>query len=219
MNQAFHSNDFFAWGCGLFLFNVLLWERDFHQSSFDLNKEEVACFPIMPKVTVFDRERISHGPTSLKIVVLVLVATFVQILHLFHEVLVLFIELHRIHEEFWKSRKSLWMSLKVSESLWNSQKVSESLLKVSESLWKSLKVSESLLKVSESLLMNLTVMHSKPVLSLFVFSDSCTKWRKWSVLGTKRLYSFKCHVCRQLFLQDLLPKIWRAWKCTWQSSL
>ena len=61
----------------------------------------------MPKVTVFDRERISHGPTSLKIVVLVivlvvlvLVATFVQILHLFHEVLVLFIELHRIHEEF-----------------------------------------------------------------------------------------------------------------------
>ena len=43
-------------------------ERDFHQSSFDLNKEEVACFPIMPKVTVFDRERISHGPTSLKIV-------------------------------------------------------------------------------------------------------------------------------------------------------
>ena len=57
----------------------------------------------MPKVTVFDRERISHGPTSLKIVVLVLVvlvATFAQILHLFHEVLVLFIELHRIHEEF-----------------------------------------------------------------------------------------------------------------------
>ena len=57
----------------------------------------------MPKVTVFDRERISHGPTSLKIVVLVfvvLVATFVQILHLFHEALVLFIELHRIHEEF-----------------------------------------------------------------------------------------------------------------------
>ena len=54
------------------------------------------------KTTIFDRERISHGPTSLKIVlvVLVLVATFVQILHLFHEVLVLFIELHRIHEEF-----------------------------------------------------------------------------------------------------------------------
>ena len=51
------------------------------------------------KTTIFDRERISHGPTSLKIV-LVLVATFVQILHLFHEVLVLFIELHRIHEEF-----------------------------------------------------------------------------------------------------------------------
>ena len=44
---------------------------------------------------------ISHGPISLKIVVVVLVvATFVQILHLFHEVLVLFIELHRIHEEF-----------------------------------------------------------------------------------------------------------------------
>ena len=93
--------------------------------------------------------------------------------HLMHQVLVLFIELHRIHEEFWKSRKSLWMSLKVSESLWNSQKVSESLLKVSESLlkvseslWKSLKVSKSLLKVSESLLMNLTVMHSKRVLSL-----------------------------------------------------
>ena len=42
-----------------------------------------------------------HGSTSLKIVVVVLVvATFVQILHLFHEVLVLFIELHRIHEEF-----------------------------------------------------------------------------------------------------------------------
>ena len=43
-----------------------------------------------------------HGSTSLKIVVVVVlvVATFVQILHLFHEVLVLFIELHRIHEEF-----------------------------------------------------------------------------------------------------------------------
>ena len=117
-----------------------------------------------------------HGSTSLKIVVVVLVvATFVQILHLFHEVLVLFIELHRIHEEFWKSRKSLWMSLKVSEIL-----------------WKSLKVSESLLKVSESLLMNLTVMHSKRVLSL-VLKASAEKILE--LCGTFQ-NCWKLHLCK-----------------------
>ena len=59
----------------------------------------IHCVKVSLSKFLFDRERISHGPTSLKIV-LVLVVTFVQILHLFHEVLVLFIELHRIHEEF-----------------------------------------------------------------------------------------------------------------------
>ena len=46
-----------------------------------------------PNVSIFDRESISHGPTSLKIVVLVvLVATFVQVLHGKHQIL------HRKHE-------------------------------------------------------------------------------------------------------------------------
>ena len=46
---------------------------------------------------VVDRERLSHGPKSLKIVVLVL-ATFVQVLHHINEILVLSIVLHQIHE-------------------------------------------------------------------------------------------------------------------------
>ena len=48
-------------------------------------------------LNIFDRERLSHGPKSLKIVVVV-VPTFVQVLHQIHEVLVLSIVLHHLHE-------------------------------------------------------------------------------------------------------------------------
>ena len=49
-------------------------------------------------LNIFDRERLSHGPKSLKIVVVVVVATFVQVLHQIHEVLVLSRVLHQLHE-------------------------------------------------------------------------------------------------------------------------